>query len=36
MRLILRSVAVLLFLLAGQQAHAGKNDRVPRDRKSVV
>jgi len=29
MRLILRSLAVLLFLLAGQQAYAGKSDRVP-------
>ena len=29
MRLILRSLAILLFLLAGQQAFAGKGDRVP-------
>ena len=29
MRLILRSLAVLLFLLAGPQAYAGKNERVP-------
>ena len=29
MRLILRSLAVLFFLLAGQQAYAGKGDRVP-------
>ncbi|MDO8353304.1 MAG: hypothetical protein Q7T14_07560, partial [Aestuariivirga sp.] len=29
MRLILRTLAILLFLLAGQQAHAGKGDRVP-------
>jgi murein L,D-transpeptidase YcbB/YkuD len=29
MRLILRSLTVLLFLLAGQQAHAGKSDRAP-------
>ena len=29
MRLILRFVTVLLFLLAGQQAHAAKSDRVP-------
>ena len=29
MRLILRLLAVLFFLLAGQQAYAGKGDRVP-------
>ncbi|HUQ37231.1 MAG TPA: L,D-transpeptidase family protein [Aestuariivirga sp.] len=29
MRLILRSLSILLFLLAGQQTYAGKNDRVP-------
>jgi murein L,D-transpeptidase YcbB/YkuD len=29
MRLILRSLSILFFLLAGQSVHAGKGDRVP-------